>query len=181
MGNVKHYYIKSASGKSFNFLEPRQEDICIEDIAHALSQVNRYAGHAPFPYSVARHSILVSYEVRPQNALMGLLHDASEAYLADISRPLKNLLPDYSAIERRVEEVISAKFSLPFVFPPDVKRADLAVFNAEVRDLFPKSYPDEWILPEPAPEGLVIRDEGSQWFDERYRFLKRFADLGGYK
>ena len=77
------------TGKEFYPLDPNPADIDIKDIAHALSNCCRFAGHIKSFYSVAQHSVIVSELCEPENALAGLLHDASEAYLSDIARPVK--------------------------------------------------------------------------------------------
>lgn len=113
-------WIMTQSGRQFFPLEPRLEDVTIADIAHALGAVNRYNGHTRVPYSVAQHSVLVSRELRPDGpavALLGLLHDASEAYLGDVPRPLKRLpaFAEYRAAEARLEAVIYRAFGLEAV------------------------------------------------------------------
>lgn len=127
--------ITTLTGRHFDFINPQADTICIEDIAVALSNICRFTGHVPEFYSVAQHSVRVSYLVPVEFALEGLLHDATEAYCSDINSPLKALLPDYQAIEGRVDAVIRAKFGLPPAMSPEVKHADLVMLGTERRDL----------------------------------------------
>lgn len=106
------------TGTKFYLLDPRAEDVRAEDIAHALSNYCRYTGHTKDFYSVATHSILCAELARLDGMsakiqLYNLLHDGSEAYLGDIARPLKELLPNYVEIEDRVQEVVFEAFGLP--------------------------------------------------------------------
>lgn len=114
------------SGKRFNPQAIRVEDIEIEDIAHALSRQCRYNGHVEGFMSVARHSIWVAEALPVHLRLAGLLHDAAEAYLGDLTRPLKHspFGEAYIALEAEVEKVISERFGLPFPLPQEVKDAD---------------------------------------------------------
>ena len=104
--------ITTASGKFFDILRPEEYEFDIEEIATALSNLCRYTGHVNRFYSVAEHSVLVSRIVPERLQLAGLLHDASEAYLGDVSSPLKRLLPEYKAIERNVQAAIAQRFGL---------------------------------------------------------------------
>src|SRR5208282_6622849 len=88
-------WIRTFSGGRFYVLEPRVEDVRIEDIAHALSMQCRFTGHVREFYSVAEHSVWVSRYSHREDALWGLLHDASESYIGDMSTPLK-LQPEMS-------------------------------------------------------------------------------------
>ncbi|XBS71123.1 HD family hydrolase [Acerihabitans sp. KWT182] len=128
-------WITTFTGRHFDYASPNIDSICISDIAHALSNECRYAGHCPQFYSVAQHSVLTSMIVPPAFALEALLHDAAEAYCKDLPSPLKHLLPDYFAIESRIDALIRRRFGLPEIMSPEVKRADLIMLATEHRDL----------------------------------------------
>ena len=121
------------SGGYFDFEYPEASVITILDIAHALSNICRFTGHTSRFYSVAEHSVLCSYLVPPEDAFAALMHDAAEAVLSDVSKPLKSLLPDYQRIEARVEAAIFAQWGLPANVPASVKRADMQMLGIEQR------------------------------------------------
>ena len=117
-------FIGTFSGLRFWPLDPNPEKILIADIAHALAHQCRFGGHASKFYSVAEHSVHVSQLCLPEDALWGLLHDASEAYLVDLPRPLK-LLPEfapYREAERRLQRAVALRFGLP-PDQPEIGRA----------------------------------------------------------
>lgn len=127
-------FIQTAGGKSFDLLKPGTWMIEIEDIAHALSHVCRFAGHTRAFYSVAQHSVMVSCLVPKEHALAGLLHDAAEAYIGDLTSPLKGLLPAFREIEDNIQTCITKRFGLQGL-PESVKQADLVMLATERRDL----------------------------------------------
>lgn len=130
-------WIQTFTGKQFYPLDPDHDLICIEDIAHALANQTRFAGHCREFYSVAQHSVIVSERVAPENALWGLLHDASEAYLMDVVRPLKidDSFKVYRDFEATMMEAVCRAFGLSFSEPEDVVLADREVLFWEIRDL----------------------------------------------
>lgn len=166
----------TASGAPFFPLEPHPNDVRIEDIAHALSNLCRFAGHTREFYSVAQHCVLVS-EIcgpEPSTALWGLLHDASEAYLCDIVRPLKHApeLAGYRDIERAVQAAVCVRFGLPIEQPGIVKEVDLLVGRAEVRDLV--RVPKGWHYTEAAHPTPI---KALPPMTARRAFMKRFKEL----
>lgn len=131
-------WIETYSGKKFHILNPAPDEIDIIDIAHAEANQCRFTGHVKNFYSVAEHSRYVSLLCKPQNALKGLLHDASEAYISDISRPLKyctGIGPIYKEIEQKISDAIYAKFGLETGEPEDVKNADNIMLITEKTQL----------------------------------------------
>lgn len=126
--------IVTRSGSWFSFEDPQQDSILIEDIAYALSHLNRFTGHVG-AYNVAEHSWRVSMAVSVKHAMAGLLHDAAEAYIGDVNSPLKSLLPDYRKIEARVHDAISTRFGISSTIPDEVHIADRRMYLTECRDL----------------------------------------------
>ena len=175
MGTTIRPDILTVSGNYFNLINPTDNVVCVTDIAHALANVCRFAGHVSEFYSVAQHSVLASHLVAPQFALAALFHDATEAYIGDVTRPLKALLPDYRAIEARLQADIFSKLGLPSEIPAEVKHADLIMLATEVRDLMP-DHDDEWALiatVDQLPETITPWSPyiAATFFLERYRAL----------
>lgn len=130
-----HPSILTFSGKYINFLDPSVNDYDIVDIAEGLGKICRFTGHSRVFYSVAQHSVLCSYNVPKEYALEALLHDATEAYLGDVSSPLKSILPDYVRLEEMHYAAISKKFGIPEQVSDVVKYVDLVLLKTEKRDL----------------------------------------------
>lgn len=142
----KGNWLQTYTGRAFYPLDPRPEDICILDIAHALSNICRYGGHCLEYFSVASHSILVSKLVPDGMKMWGLLHDASEAYLVDIPRPIKEHLPDYRMLEQKCQRVIATVFNLSLPIPDEVKHIDNMVLKLEREKLMIKSNKCMWFI-----------------------------------
>lgn len=142
------------SGVQFYPMDPRPEDVRIDDIAHALSNICRFGGHVKKFYSVAQHSVIVSDHCKDNMA--GLMHDATEAYCGDMVRPLKLQLPEYRECERRIWIAICAAFGLPEDLPTEVKFHDNRTLMTERRDLIIET-PHTWSLEKshPAYEGQI--------------------------
>lgn len=140
--------IQTFTGGSFDLLDPRADDVCIYDIAHALSQICRFTGHSRKFYSVAQHSVLVSEMLYGELRLVGLLHDASEAYMNDLATQLKHSpdLVGYRRLEKDVQNAIFKHFAVPIDLrvvnmPPDIKAVDRTMCLTEARDFMDLSAP----------------------------------------
>lgn len=174
-------WMQTYTGKAFYPYDMREEDFCIEDIAHALAMLCRYGGHCRRFYSVAEHSVIVSRLVSPGHALAGLMHDATEAYLVDMPRPIKVGFPQYKEMEGKIWTHIARKFSLSEEHPAEVDRADAEMLWHEMSVLLhPPEKGMEWGMGRPRPEQL--RGDLIQcWSPERAEeaFLERFYELTG--
>lgn len=166
-------WIQTYGGNQFWPLDPHPTEVCILDIAHSLSHQCRYNGHCERFYSVAEHCVWVSYHVPEEHALWGLLHDASEAYLCDIPRPLKPYLASYKEIEATVMKAVAMRFHLPLVEPPEVKEIDNRIVTDEKLQNMKKP-PVEWYVNfKPIGQKLEF------WTPEvaKAKFLNRFYQL----
>lgn len=167
--------IQLRSGFYFDLTSPESSVFSVDDIAHGLSHLCRFTGHTRTFYSVAQHSVLVSMIVPPALAMLGLMHDAAEAIVGDVAQPLKALLPEYKAIEQRVERAVLQRLGLPHVMPPEIKTADLRMLATERRDLLPSCNFCWSILDGIEPVAQRIKP----WPPERARrlFLARYDEL----
>lgn len=175
MEQRKGDWILTHSGVQFWPLDPRPEEVLIEDIAHALANQCRFSGHCRFHYSVAQHSVIVSENVPSEAAMWGLLHDASEAYLVDLPRPIKRYskLGDiYRDLEQQVMDCIAVKFNLGEC-PDSVKEADDACLMTEKRDIMPGSQKPWKETATPFEQNIqrMYPDEAKRYFMDRYSWL----------
>lgn len=158
-------WIQTRSGNQFDFLSPHPSSVSIRDIASSLARIPRWAGHTNYDYSVGEHSLWVCDCVEqlggsPMDCLLGLLHDAPEAYTGDIARPLKNLLGDtFKQIERGIWDAISTRvFGRVVEIPSIVKQADDTALVTEARDLFTFAPINRWVSRyDVRPASQVIR------------------------
>ena len=138
--HVPTTYISTFLGNRFWPTEPRIDRIDIEDIAHGLAYQCRFNGQTSAFYSVAQHSLMVASILPPPLHKAALLHDAAEAYLGDIVKPLKNLLPGFAEIEAGVTRLIAQAFVVDFDTEyAAIKYADMVALATEKRDLMPNS------------------------------------------
>lgn len=156
-------------------LDPRPEEIHIEDAAHALAHVCRFGGHVKFFYSVAQHAVAVSHLCEPQDALWGLLHDASEAYIGDMVRPLKRqaCFSGYVEAEERLMRAVCDRFGLPYEMPASVAVADEIMLATEARDLKGVDL-ETWTVKQPPTEARIMAWSSGY---AKWMFLQRFREL----
>jgi hypothetical protein len=171
-------WITTFSGLQVDLLDPQPDQFCIEDIAHALSMLVRFAGHVSQFYSVAEHSVRVARACPPHLRLLGLLHDAHEAYVNDWSTPLKASLSDcaiadFRRMEARLIAAIGEALGIELHHDPTVKHFDRALLRAE----------SELLLPEPIAGWFDLPDEKLppivSWSQRKAReiFLATFRQL----
>lgn len=154
-------WIQTLSRRKFDYNNPTPESVRFVDISNSLSRQYRFLGHTISPYTVAQHSVLCSQhhflqelpeEERNDAALCLLLHDAPEAYLGDMPKPLKDLLPSYKEIEQRVAHVIFKKFNILELmdkYQDLIKRVDLDMLLFEADELLQGGRLPTWELNQP--------------------------------
>lgn len=180
-------WIVTYTGRFFFPLKPSVKDICIEDIAHSLSNLCRFNGHTCMFYSVAEHSIHVS-ELLPDNlTFLGLMHDAAEAYIGDWTSPVKELFPEVKKCENRIFEKIAEKYNLTeqpcpgekygltYQIPALVKSADLVMRAIEARDQM-VNFPSTAAEKEELAKFDIILTDPMKPEEAEARFLELFAE-----
>lgn len=166
------------TGRKFYPIDPRPEEVCIEDIAHSLANICRFGGHTTRFFSVAQHSLLVAsqFEMSHPWRFFGLMHDATETYVGDMIRPLKLSMPAFKEVENRVWVAIAERFHLPIDLPPELKHADNVALMTERRDLIRVPAGQKWKLDEqgyqPLPHTIVPYEP---WMAEE-RFIEEFDE-----
>lgn len=124
------YWKETYTGAKFFLMDPRADEIVFEDVAHSLAYQCRYTGHCLEWYSVAEHCCLLSDYVRnklklgPHAQYFMLMHDSSEAYTGDISRPMKYGIPGLKASIAHIERIVLEAFEVPYPEPRWLKELD---------------------------------------------------------
>ncbi|SRR6266498_3771523 len=170
-------WMQTYTGRVFYPLAPEPSAINPADSAHALSLICRYGGHVDRLYSVAEHCVLMSEAVTPENALWALLHDATEAYLGDMIRPLKQAVGEYRAIEWRMMKAIVIRFGIDLAMPAEVQMADSRILLDERAKLMARPPRPWWGVEQLRPLGVDVLG----WEPKRaeYRYLDRLQELTG--
>ncbi len=152
------------TGLKMDVFNPKPEMICIEDIAHALSQIPRFGGHLPRFYSVAQHAFECSLIADPEDAFEALMHDGSEAYLLDMPAPIKQKMPEYQKIEHQLMQVIAKRFNFTYPKSLAVGKIDKQILEMEWRKIMLKEplsngFPFVTLTPATAKEMFLCRFE----------------------
>ncbi|HXT31412.1 MAG TPA: hypothetical protein VN716_19070 [Vicinamibacterales bacterium] len=182
MNEREGHFSQTFTGRRFYPGQPTPEDVQIEDVAHALSNLCRFGGHCLRFYSVAQHSVLVSLLVPEHLALHGLLHDAAEAYLGDVIWPVRRVIERSSPVLEQLhglaDVAVRLKFGLRDLAPheaKELKRADLVALATERRDVM-RETDHVW----PILDGVAPDDEPIEPWTPRGAktvFLDRFIEL----
>lgn len=156
-------YFQTSSGHMVDLLSPAPEDIFITDIASHLSMLCRFSGATRAFYSVSQHSVMVARMVPLHAKAHALLHDAHEAFLGDITSPVKSALvflgdKSLAKLTAKIDRAIHAAFGLEYPAPREIQaviqHADQVALATEKRDLLEYA---EWNLPLPSPAKHRIR------------------------
>ncbi len=171
----------SLKGRKIYPFDLRPEDVDIEEIAHALGNICRFGGHVRAFLSVAQHSVHVSRVLPAEHRLVGLLHDATEAYCSDLIRPIKHAseMAAFRRLEDAMWPAIAERFGLPLVLPSAVKVADSRMLQTERRDLL-VPHPWTWTQAQaddryPQPYDFQIMPVGPEC--ARVLFLTEYEEL----
>lgn len=174
-------WISLLSGARFNYNNPEESDVTIEDIASALSNVCRFSGHLPRFYSVAQHLVNTSRIVKPELSFDGLMHDTAEAFTNDLPTPLKWVFPIFKELEVAIESAMAKQFGFTYPYHPEIKHADTVMLISEklyVKEddsLWP-AY-EEWTAEVVAPYQDKL--DLASWQPRRAKreFIERFEEL----
>lgn len=189
-------WLHTHAGLAFDLVEPRVEQVSLRDVAHALSNLCRFTGHASRFYSVAEHSVHVSRRVAADVGRLGLprravwcalMHDAHEAYLGDVASPIKAAMSamggtSWTSFERGVERCVRERFDCAFErdssIASAVLEADLRMLATEAPQVLPWPPPRDWALPEWATpyDGIDLRFDSPSI--ARARFLHEVTLVG---
>ena len=177
-------WILTYTGKQFYPLDPDPDSICIEDIARGLSMICRFNGQTRCFYSVAEHSVLMSQQMDkpylpgyPSGylGLAGLLHDAAEAYVSDVARPIKPLIRGFDGIERAILKVVAGKFKIPMSSFVMCGGYDLRMLATERRQIMHPGGPKWKSLRNVEPFNITL----PCWLphEAEYAFMEQFEML----
>lgn len=191
--------IETYTGRQFHLLAPRIEELCFDDIAHALSNICRFNGHSQRPYYVAEHSCLIAdrvhEEIRRSSSphyvkdmfgstrwrieLAALMHDAAEAYIGDMTRPLKVKMLAFKDVEARIDAAVGQWLGTPYPLPPIVKEFDSRILHDERKQVMSQST-NMWGTDSLEPLGVEVQfwtqKRCKREFADRFFYIKSMID-----
>lgn len=179
ISNPAFPWMQTFSGIQFAPMAPEPQ-FSLKDIVWALSHVNRYSGHCLWPYSVLHHSCFIASRMfidigDSKLALQGLMHDATEAYMGDVPRPIKRLVPKYTEVEEQMQKQLFTHFGIDPVMDPRVKDYDNRILMDERTQVLGKvDYDWGW---SPPPLGIRIIPKEPRVI--RKWFMELFNAYGG--
>ena len=179
--------LETVSGRKIDVSNPNPADIVIEDIAWALSRMPRFSGHSiPYvPYSVAQHCIQVAEDLKeygPGIQLLGLLHDAAEAYINDLPSPVKHIPEIHAVIKKLEDSLMTAIYTALDLEMPTERQAELVKIADKTQQAveaynFMYSRGKDWNLPEVSFTKLQEFKEPMTSIDSYHKFLSYFEEL----
>ena len=200
---VEDGWIETYTGKAFHLLNPQVEEFCMEDVAHALSMICRYNGHAQRHYSVAEHSCLIAdavhKEIRRQSSphyippftkggdlhrlrveLSALVHDAAEAYIGDMTRPLKVKMLAFKEVEARIDLKVAEWLGLEYPFAKIIKEYDSRILHDERKQVMSQST-NMWGTDSLEPIGVEVQfwdnKRAKREFTDRFLYLTSMIEM----
>lgn len=179
---LKDQWISLLSGGQFNYNNPEESDVTIEDIGGALANICRFSGHLPRFYSVAQHLVNTSYIVPPEHAFDALMHDTAEAFTNDLPTPLKWAFPIFKELEVKIESAMGEKFGFNYPYPDAVKKADTEMLLLE--KVYVKLDNSEWPLYNDIEfEHQLDKVDLTSWRPgiAKKKFLTRFEELSNVR
>jgi uncharacterized protein len=174
----RHTWIQTYSGLRFDVTNPLASAMTIMDIAMPLSRACRFGGHCLSFYSVAEHSVLAAEKAKPEHKMAVLMHDASEAYLVDIPRPIKHLLLGYKHLEDDIMNTLAKKYGFQWPLPTEVIEIDARMLTDEREQNMATRLErgTDWGNPLPA---LGVRLQFWSAEQAYEKFMLAFAEYGG--
>ena len=157
---VEDGWLETFTGERFYFFSPTADMVHMDDIVEGLCKIARFNGQTSKFYSVAEHSVLIAHYILkrtgdPRLAYTGLMHDAAEAYIGDMARPVKQTLPGFKEIEIGIDRVVSDRFGTTYPFPDIVKECDSRILVDERKQAMSDSGND-WGVDALEPLGVTI-------------------------
>lgn len=182
-------YITTSTGNKFYINQPSALDFSVSDIAHALSNLCRFTGHSPRFYSVGEHSlhcldIAIHLGASPLKCIYALMHDASEAVMNDLARPVKQNVPDYKALEDKISNIMWDVCGVPAPTKEDyefVKKIDNTMIFLELeqimgrKDLYEYTLLDTFV--DDIPSNMIDLKEGFKSGESKGAMIEEYMRL----